>query len=115
VNSTQYKEWWSGTLNGVSGIFPNNYVVRRYRGFYRDRFTNASTKERIADPSAPPEKMSYFTCFNVEDPHDPTVGLLNGELVISESTLRWEVFDPVIDKVRSLSYNLDFGFDSLSR
>ncbi|KAF8150922.1 actin-like ATPase domain-containing protein [Crassisporium funariophilum] len=40
-----------------------------------------------------------FTCFNVEDPDDPAVGLINGELVIPGNMLRREVFDPVITLV----------------
>jgi hypothetical protein len=44
--------------------------------------------------------MFHFTCFNVEDPDDPSVGLFNGELSIPGNLLRREVFDPVIDEVR---------------
>jgi hypothetical protein len=47
-----------------------------------------------------PEVMFHFTCFNVEDPDDPSVGLFNGELSIPGNLLRREVFDPVIDEVR---------------
>jgi hypothetical protein len=47
--------------------------------------------------------MFQFTCFNVEDPHDPSVGLFNGELAIPGNLLRREVFDPVINEVSSLS------------
>lgn len=36
-----------------------------------------------------------FNCFNIEDAHDPSVGLEFGELVIQGSVLRREVFDPV--------------------
>lgn len=46
------------------------------------------------------ETMFHFTCFNVEDPDDPSVGLFNGELSIPGNLLRREVFDPVIDEVR---------------
>ena len=48
------------------------------------------------------ETMFHFTCFNVEDPDDPSVGLFNGELSIPGNLLRREVFDPVIDEVRVL-------------
>jgi tRNA A37 threonylcarbamoyltransferase TsaD len=43
--------------------------------------------------------MFYFTCFNVEDPHDPSVGLINGQLSLPGNLLRREVFDPVVDQV----------------
>ncbi|KAF9480618.1 actin-like ATPase domain-containing protein [Pholiota conissans] len=43
-----------------------------------------------------------FTCFNVEDPHDPSVGLVNGELAIPGILLRREVFDPVVNEVLEL-------------
>lgn len=48
------------------------------------------------------DTMFHFTCFNVEDPHDPSVGLFNGELSIPGNLLRREVFDPVIDEVLQL-------------
>jgi hypothetical protein len=44
--------------------------------------------------------MFNFTCFNVEDPDDPQVGLVNGELSIPGNLLRREVFDPVVNQVR---------------
>lgn len=44
--------------------------------------------------------MFNFTCFNVEDPNDPQVGLFNGELSIPGNLLRREVFDPVVNEVR---------------
>ncbi|CAE6465095.1 unnamed protein product [Rhizoctonia solani] len=43
-----------------------------------------------------------FNCFNVEDPDDPAVGLINGELTIPGALLRTEVFDPVITEVLQL-------------
>lgn len=43
--------------------------------------------------------MFYFTCFNVEDPDDPAVGLINGELAIPGNLLRREVFEPVVNQV----------------
>ncbi|KAG5735573.1 Heat shock 70 kDa protein 12B [Termitomyces sp. T112] len=46
--------------------------------------------------------MFHFTCFNVEDPHDPSVGLINGQLSIPGSLLRREVFDPVVGEVLQL-------------
>lgn len=46
--------------------------------------------------------MFNFTCFNVEDPDDPQVGLFNGELSIPGNLLRREVFDPVVNQVRYL-------------
>jgi len=43
--------------------------------------------------------MFHFTCFNVEDPDDPYVGLSNGELAIPGNLLRREVFEPVVNQV----------------
>ena len=48
------------------------------------------------------DKIFHFTCFNVEDPHDPSVGLVNGELAIPGMLLRREVFGPVVAQVRLL-------------
>ncbi|KAG8997245.1 hypothetical protein FRB90_012533, partial [Tulasnella sp. 427] len=44
----------------------------------------------------------HFNCFNVEDPDDPSVGLVNGELAIPGILLRREVFDPVVEEVLNL-------------
>ncbi|KAF9228091.1 actin-like ATPase domain-containing protein [Gyrodon lividus] len=41
----------------------------------------------------------HFTCFNIQDPHDPSVGLINGELAIPGNLIRREVFDPVVNQV----------------
>ena len=49
------------------------------------------------------DAMFNFTCFNVEDPEDPRVGLVNGELSIPGILLRREVFDPVVNQVLYLS------------
>jgi hypothetical protein len=48
------------------------------------------------------DNMFHFTCFNVEDPHDPSVGLINGQLAIPGNLLRREVFDPVIGQTLQL-------------
>lgn len=40
-----------------------------------------------------------FNCFHIEDAHDPSVGLENGELVIPGRVLRRDVFDPVVAQV----------------
>ncbi|KAA1466844.1 actin-like ATPase domain-containing protein [Dentipellis sp. KUC8613] len=48
------------------------------------------------------ENMFNFTCFNVEDPDDASVGLINGELSIPGNLLRREVFDPVVNQVLEL-------------
>ncbi|GAA5914368.1 Hsp70 family protein [Sporobolomyces salmoneus] len=40
-----------------------------------------------------------FNCFNIEDAHDPSVGLESGELVIPGSVLRRDVFDPIVSQV----------------
>ena len=54
---------------------------------------NASSKFSL------PETYFHFTCFNVQDPHDPSVGLINGELAIPGILIRREVFDPVVNQV----------------
>lgn len=43
--------------------------------------------------------MFHFTCFNVDDPQDPSVGLIDGQLAIPGILLRREVFDPVVGEV----------------
>ncbi|KAF5361454.1 hypothetical protein D9758_006262 [Tetrapyrgos nigripes] len=48
------------------------------------------------------ENMFHFTCFNVEDPNDPSVGLVDGQLSIPGALLRREVFDPVVEQVLHL-------------
>ncbi|KAF9006946.1 hypothetical protein BDQ17DRAFT_1423037 [Cyathus striatus] len=48
------------------------------------------------------DNMFHFNCFNVEDPHDPSVGLVNGQLSVPGILLRKEVFDPVISQVLQL-------------
>ncbi|KAF8556771.1 actin-like ATPase domain-containing protein [Imleria badia] len=45
------------------------------------------------------ETYFHFTCFNVQDPHDPSVGLINGELAMPGILIRREVFDPVVNQV----------------
>ncbi|KAK7029838.1 heat shock protein 12B [Favolaschia claudopus] len=48
------------------------------------------------------ETVFYFNCFNVEDPDDRSVGLLNGQLAIPGKLLREAVFDPVVNEVLDL-------------
>ena len=45
------------------------------------------------------DEMFHFTCFNTEDPHDPEVGLIHGDLAIPGNLLRRDVFDPVVQQV----------------
>jgi len=63
------------------------------------------------------DNMFHFTTFNVEDPHDPSVGLINGELAIPGNLLRREVFDPVVSEVLQLieeqSRKIDQTIDAL--
>ncbi|OBZ74645.1 Heat shock protein 12B [Grifola frondosa] len=63
------------------------------------------------------DKMFQFTCFNVEDPDDPAVGLTNGEVAIPGNLLRREVFDPVVNEVLELieaqTKKLDQSLDAL--
>uniref|UniRef100_A0A0W0G1N0 Actin-like ATPase domain-containing protein n=1 Tax=Moniliophthora roreri TaxID=221103 RepID=A0A0W0G1N0_MONRR len=48
------------------------------------------------------ETMFHFTCFNVEDVNDPSVGLIDGQLSIPGVLLRRQVFDPVVEQVLTL-------------
>ncbi|KAJ6486664.1 hypothetical protein C8R45DRAFT_995477 [Mycena sanguinolenta] len=48
------------------------------------------------------ETIFYFGCFNVEDPDDTSVGLINGQLAILGRVLRETVFDPVVNDVLDL-------------
>jgi len=61
--------------------------------------------------------MFHFTCFNPEDPDDPVVGLVNGELAIPGYLLRREVFDPVVEQVLRLideqTHRVDQRIDAL--
>lgn len=63
------------------------------------------------------ETYFHFTCFNVDDPHDPSVGLINGELAIPGTLIRREVFDPVVNQVLELiedqSRRVDQRIDAL--
>ncbi|KAF9463313.1 hypothetical protein BDZ94DRAFT_1282511 [Collybia nuda] len=63
------------------------------------------------------DNMFHFTCFNVEDPHDPSVGLIDGQLSIPGNLLRREVFDPVVAEVLQLiedqTRKLDQRIDAL--
>ncbi|BGP57949.1 hypothetical protein JCM8202v2_005603 [Rhodotorula sphaerocarpa] len=43
-----------------------------------------------------------FNCFNIEDAHDPNVGLEFGELVIPGRVLRRDVFAPIVEDVLAL-------------
>jgi len=45
------------------------------------------------------DNMFHFTCFNVEDLHDPSVGLMNGQLSIPGNLLRREVFEIVVSRI----------------
>jgi hypothetical protein len=54
--------------------------------------------------------MFHFTCFNVDDPDDPSVGLVDGQLSIPGNLLRREVFDPVIEEVCKAPVNLNVTF-----
>ncbi|OCB85968.1 actin-like ATPase domain-containing protein [Sanghuangporus baumii] len=48
------------------------------------------------------DKMSYMGESDDNDPDDPSVGLVNGELAIPGNLLRREVFDPVVEQVLDL-------------
>ena len=51
------------------------------------------------------DNMFHFTCFNVDDPDDPSVGLVDGQLCIPGNLLREKVFDPVVSQVKLLPPN----------
>jgi hypothetical protein len=57
--------------------------------------------------------MFHFHCFNTEDPQDPSVGLINGELCIPGNLLRREVFDPIVNEVRLQSHLHLFDFTDI--
>ncbi|KAK4049950.1 hypothetical protein OIV83_003774 [Microbotryomycetes sp. JL201] len=48
------------------------------------------------------DNVYRFNCFNVENSHDPSIGLEWGELCIPGRVLRKEVFDPIIEQVLDL-------------
>lgn len=50
-----------------------------------------------------------FNCFNIEDAHDPSVGLESGELVIPGRVLRRDVFDPVISTCAVPSFSAELA------
>lgn len=63
-----------------------------------------SPRERQRADSFPhADAIFRFNCFNVEDSHDPDVGLEFGELAIPGRVLKTEVFDPVIGASPCLS------------
>ncbi|GAA5915261.1 hypothetical protein JCM6882_003386 [Rhodosporidiobolus microsporus] len=45
------------------------------------------------------DTLFRFNCFNIEDAHDPSVGLEYGELCIPGHVLRRDVFDPIVQQV----------------
>ncbi|KAJ7621724.1 actin-like ATPase domain-containing protein, partial [Mycena polygramma] len=53
------------------------------------------------------DTIFYFDCFNVEDPDDPSVGLLNGQLAIPGRLLRDAVFETFLLSVLTMSPNID--------
>lgn len=69
-----------------------------YRGEVDDRAWNSVSFQQVINVFLVGSTFN-FTCFNVEDPDDPQIGLVNGELCIPGNILRSEVFDPVINQV----------------
>jgi hypothetical protein len=61
------------------------------------------------------DNMFHFTCFNVEDPSDPSVGLIDGQLCIPGNLLRERVFDPVVSQVSILSISISSRYTSRHR
>jgi len=74
-----------------------------YRGEVDDRAWNSVVFQPLPIHVFLVDSTFNFTCFNVEDPDDPRVGLVNGELSIPGNLLRQEVFDPVVNQVLHLS------------
>ncbi|KAI0695313.1 actin-like ATPase domain-containing protein [Cytidiella melzeri] len=68
--------------------------------YFQHNFSEAT--KMVYRGEADDEKMFHFTCFNTEDPHDPSVGLSHGDLAIPGVLLRREVFDPVVHQVLDL-------------
>ncbi|SGY56999.1 BQ5605_C006g04207 [Microbotryum silenes-dioicae] len=60
---------------------------------------------RVDDGKMLADSMYRFNCFNVEDGHDPSVGLEYGELAIPGHVLKVEVFDPIINQVLDLLHH----------
>jgi hypothetical protein len=60
--------------------------------------TDKLTYKGISDDN----NMFHFTCFNVDDPDDPSVGLIDGQLCIPGNLLREKVFDPVVSQAVNL-------------
>lgn len=57
---------------------------------------NPSSDDLLIHVEPRTEAIFRFNCFNVEDSHDPSVGLEYGELAIPGKMLKTEVFDPII-------------------
>ncbi|KAI0085598.1 actin-like ATPase domain-containing protein [Irpex rosettiformis] len=68
--------------------------------YFQHNFSEAT--KMVYRGEADDDKMFHFTCFNTDDPHDPTVGLVHGDLAIPGVLLRREVFDPVVHEVLEL-------------
>jgi hypothetical protein len=54
-------------------------------------FPSTSTEQEIQLIIFCVDNMFHFTCFNVDDPNDPSVGLVDGQLSIPGILLRREV------------------------
>ena len=74
-----------------------------YRGEVDDGAWNSVVFQPLPINAFLVDSMFHFTCFNVEDPDDPQVGLFNGELSLPGILLRLEVFEPVVNQVMHLS------------
>jgi hypothetical protein len=70
-----------------------------YNGASDDGEYSHSINASVELPKLGTDVMFHFTCFNVEDPNDHSVGLFDGQLSIPGNLLRREVFDPVIAQV----------------
>lgn len=75
-----------------------------YAGIADDGMGGNSYTDVLSDSGLNTDMMFHFPCFNTEDPQDPSVGLVNGELCVPGNLLRIEVFDPVVNEVHLPSY-----------
>ena len=56
VNQEADTEWWEGSLNGICGMFPANYVEVK----------ESSTVNQVVEPSTPPAGVAAATIAPVE-------------------------------------------------
>lgn len=70
--------------------------MSRREQIYSNFENTSSSEDLLIRACQHTEAIFRFNCFNVEDSHDPSVGLEYGELAIPGKMLKTEVFDPII-------------------